>query len=269
MGYETEVGTFVGLGCMAMLSLALIVILISLSYRRRILEKENKIQAMHQEKQIELFRTSVEAEERQKEKLGNNLHDEIIPILTVIGRNIDKHIHNFKAGKFNPEHLKKEVDAIEQTVEGVRAIAHDLIPKMLFSFGLIKTLSYYIGQINELENSAADFENKTSFGDEIPFSKNDQRSIYTVCLELLNNLYKHAHYNYLKVTLECIDNVFVIEFMHDGKSITNEEIELLAESKIGLGLKSIQARLLILNGTIDYSRDTDISFIKLDIPIIQ
>jgi signal transduction histidine kinase len=267
MENQAGIGFFIGFGCLAMLTLGMLIIVLSMSYRKKILEKENKIQALYREKQIEILRASIAAEERQKGSLAENLHDEIIPLLTVIGRNLDQQVRNFHANRFNPEQLKKEVDSIEGVVEDIRIIAYDLIPKTVLSFGLISAIRYHVDKLNDDEQINARFVNNTSFVEELPFSKEDQVSIYRACLEILNNLYKHAQYADLTVSCDHVQNGLQFEFAHDGKGITNDEIELFRKSKIGLGLKSLQARLLILNGVIDYRKEGAQGIVTIRIPI--
>ena len=62
MENQNEILIFIGLGSLVMLILALVIILFSLNYRRKMLEKEKKIQLMEQEKRIEIFKAAVEAE---------------------------------------------------------------------------------------------------------------------------------------------------------------------------------------------------------------
>ncbi len=71
----------------------------------------------------------------------------------------------------------------------------------------------------------------------------------------------------MKVTIEIENDFLNIDFMHDGEGISNEAIAVLTESSAGLGLKSIQARVLILNASINYSADAHAACVNLKIPI--
>ncbi len=64
-----------------------------------------------------------------------------------------------------------------------------------------------------------------------------------------------------------MENNLVIEFTHNGKGISNAEIEALSESNTGLGLKSLKSRLLILKAEVNYYKDINNSTITLFIPI--
>jgi hypothetical protein len=100
MENQIQIGILIGVGCLVMLSLALIIITFLNIHRKKMLEKE-------QEKQMEIFKVASEVEEKQKEKIAKNIHDEIIPTLSAIGRSIDKNIKDFESNKFDIERIKK------------------------------------------------------------------------------------------------------------------------------------------------------------------
>src|ERR1043165_9235829 len=105
MENTSQIGIMIGFGCLAMLVLALLIILSSVSYRRRILQKENRIQALEQEKRTTLFRTTVEAEEEQRKKVAADLHDEITPMLVGISLQLENRAVDLEKGRLKPDHL--------------------------------------------------------------------------------------------------------------------------------------------------------------------
>jgi two-component system NarL family sensor kinase len=266
MENQTGIAIFIAIGCLTMLCLAMGVLIFLNIHRKKMLEKEAKIQAIEHEKHIEVFKAATEAEENQKEKIAKNLHDGVVAPLSAVSRSIDKNIKDYENNKFSINRMRKDIRTIEQTIEIIRGISHDLAPSDLFSFGLIKALGYHLDTIRELADSNADFENRTAFNETVPFTKTDQLNIFRICLEIINNLLKHAKYKYLKVIVESDNKYLLIEFMYDGKGITNDEVRLISESSTGLGLNSIISRSLMLNASIDYSIEEEISFVRLKIP---
>jgi signal transduction histidine kinase len=250
---------FIGMGCLMMLILALVIILFYQHYRSNLLKLEK-------EKHIMAFKAAVEAEEKQKERIANNLHDEVLPLLLVIRQSIDRHIRNYDRHKIEKESLKTNSELIDQSISEIKAITLDLIPKVLLSFGLIKGLEQYIRQMNSSGVHITELKNKTTFTSEVPFSKSDQVNIYRICLEILNNLQKHAGFTNLTVIIDSRASSLLIEFWHNGKRVSNEDIEMFSEFTMGLGLKSLQSRLLMLNATIHYSKETQAAAIDLNIP---
>ncbi len=266
MENQTEIGILVAAVCLAMLSIGLGIITFMNVHRKKILEKESRIREIETEKKIEIFKASTQAEEKQKVKIARDLHDGISPSLSAVIRSLDKNIKDFDTGKFNLERLKEDLNTIELAKDNLRTISHDLIPPNILSYGLIKALNYHMNTIRDLSESKADFENKTQFGETIPFTKTDELNIFRICLEILNNLMKHAKYNYLKVTVESDEENLIIDFMHDGKGITNNEVHLLRETAKGVGLNSIFSRAMLMNCSIDYTVEREMALVNLKIP---
>lgn len=263
----TSIKLLITLGILITLFIAAVVVLFVVYYQRKMLLKEASIKLMEQEKRIELFKASVEAEEQQKEKIARNLHDEINPLLTVLKYNLSKHRIEIKKDKFAPESLIDDEKMLDKAIEGIRTTCLDLIPSFLLQYGVIKSLEEYIRNVQQIDGVTADFENNTNQIQIDTFNQQEQLNIYRVCLEILNNLFKHSNCTVFKMTASILQNSFVIEFNHNGKGVTNDEMEKHTETSKGLGLKSLKARALILNATIMYSKSINTANVKLSIPL--
>lgn len=256
MESKIEIGLVLGWG--VMFAFVAVIILFSQYYRGKILKSEK-------EKQIIAFEASIESEEKLKERIANNLHDEIIPLLTALGQNIKQHKKDFYTMNLTPTDFEKDLGIVDQSIKGTRSIALDLIPTTFLNFGLLKAMEQYGKQLNK-EGTLVELELNSALNKELPFSKNEQINIYRIYLEILNNLQKHAHFTCLRITIEITEAHFSVQFVHDGKGISNKEIEFLSMSSTGLGLKSLKSRSLILNATINYVDETNVPTIILTIP---
>jgi two-component system NarL family sensor kinase len=262
----TNIKLLITVGILITLFLAAGIILFVVYYQRKMLLKEVQIKLMEKEKQLELFKASVEAEEQQKEKIARNLHDEINPLLTVLKFNLSKHRIDIKKDKFIPESLIDDEQMLDKAIEGIRTTCLDLIPSFLLQYGIIKSLEDYIRNVQQIEGVSAEFQNEVPLNELDVFDKQEQLNIYRVCLEILNNLFKHSKCTILKMTAETMSNSLVIEVVHNGKGVTNEEMDKYTEVSQGLGLKSLKARALILNATINYTKTINTASVKLSIP---
>jgi two-component system NarL family sensor kinase len=264
---QKNIALLIAIGCMVMFILVIVIIMFVVIYQRKMLLKEAKIQLMEQEKQIALFKASVEIEEQQKEKIARNLHDEINPILTLLKFNLSKHRIEIKKNKFEPDSLIVDNDLLDQAIEGIRTTCLELIPTFLLQYGLLKSLEDHIRNLQQARNITAEFENLTEPADLENFEKQAQLNIYRMCLEILNNMTKHSDSTDFKLIVSRINNLLVFEFKHNGKIITNEEMDVFTENSTGLGLKSLKARALILNSKIEYITLNNQASVKLSIPI--
>jgi two-component system NarL family sensor kinase len=269
MENQTQLAIFIAITFVAILLPAIVLVINFSAYRRRILEKEARIRQVEHEKQIEGFKMVVEAEEKEREKMAKNLHDGIIPALSVIKRSLDNNALDYGSNKYNLESLKTDINTLEQTIVEIRGVSHDLVPPSLMMYGAIKALEHYIKYVGETGESEINFEDRTTFGETMPLPIPEQHNVYRICLELLHNLHKYAHYKSLHIIAGNDTNYLKIEFIHDGRGISNEEIETLTNSSSGLGLKSLKSRASILNATIDYSYDSQTAGIVVTIPLKQ
>jgi signal transduction histidine kinase len=257
------------IGSLFVFVLIIIIILFVLISQRKLLLADKKMKQIEQDKQVQLFKAAVEAEEKQKKIIARNLHDEINPILSVIKFSLSKHRIEYKKGVFSPDSLIEDAKMLDKAIESINTICLELIPTFLLQFGLIKSLEDYIRSVQKIEGMAAEFQNKISDTQLNIFDKQEQLNIYRICLEIFNNLFKHSNCNYLKIITEITNDNFLIEINHNGKGVTNEDINKYTDLSNGLGLKSLKARMLILNATINYSISVNSSSVQLNIPITK
>ncbi|MES2515851.1 MAG: ATP-binding protein [Bacteroidota bacterium] len=254
------------IGCISMILMAAIVVLFVALYKRNMLQKENEIKIIEQQQQIALFKASVEIEEQQKEKIARNLHDEINPLLAVLKFNLSKHRIEARKDKFDPDSLIADTSLLDKAIEGIRTTCLDLIPSFLLQYGLVKSLEQYLDHVQQIGHVEVEFENNIPDDALNSFEKQDQLNTYRICLEILNNIFKHAACTRLKMNMSFQQQQLVIHISHNGLGVSNTDMDHYTETSKGLGLKSLKARALILNSTINYLKETPYSSVTLSIP---
>lgn len=263
----TNLKLLITLGIVITLFLATVVVLFVVFYQRKMLLKDASIKLMEQEKQIELFKASVEAEEKQKEKIARNLHDEINPILNTLKFNITKHRIKAQKNELNPASMFADEETLNKVIEGIRSVCYDLIPSFFLEYGIIVSLESYVKNVQNMDDISGEF-----YSDVIPeeletFSRQEQLNMYRVCLEILNNLFKHSECKFFSVSMNSLNKSLVFKVTHNGKGISNEEMNLFTENSKGLGLKSLKARIILLKANINYNKDINSSSITLTVPL--
>jgi two-component system NarL family sensor kinase len=264
----TNLKLLITIGIFITLLLAAVIVIFVVYYQRKALLKDSEIKLFEQEQQILFFRATIEGEEKQKEKIAHNLHDSINPMLSVLKLNLSKHRNEIIKNKFNIEDLKNDAEIIDNVIDGIRTTCYNLIPKFLLEYGLIKSLNQYIDNINTPNNINGKFNNNLNTT-EAPLSQQDQLSVYRICLEIINNLIKHSLCSIFELTISQPKGNLVLEFIHNGKGIDNEEVKTLIESNKGLGLKSLKTRAFILNANLNFSNNNNTAVITLTIPTLK
>lgn len=262
-----EITLFIALTVLAILFFIVLVAFIILWSKRKILEKENNLQEAEKKNQVLLIKTIVETEEAQKTKIASDLHDQIIPLITLSALNLSTKVNELEENGLDFSGVKKEIENIANLANNIREIAHGIIPNNFQSLGLIESIEAVVEQMNNVNGCQAIFKKSKSLTKILTLSVNQQLTIYRICLELLNNLLKHANYRHLSVILEGDTNIFILVFTHDGIGMTNKKIRKLTEGSNGIGLKSLESRALSLGATIDYIEEKGVSYIYLKVPL--
>lgn len=183
------------------------------------------------------------AQENERKRMANDLHDELSPVLTAIkmGINNVQPINDEDAAR-----LEKAHGYIDSLSKRMREISFNLMPAALIRKGLFKALEELASFINK--------NNKMQVTLFVPpveknlLTEEASINIYRIVQEIVHNTLKHANATELKiqVTLEngnlylcTIDNG--VGFDYDG----------VIKEHSGLGIRSIEGRVDLLAGDID------------------
>lgn len=254
-------------GTVVMLLLVATNIYIFFFHRKKMAIKRKEIQRLELEKKLLIFKSASEAEERERERIARNLHDEINLMLAVHKQILEKHGFEIESNEFDTNGYQNEIENIEKIREAVTACATNLVPAFLLKNGLTQTLEDHIRQINTAGKLKARCNVLLPEKTDRFFDKQEELNIYRICLELINNILKHSLPKQLTLTISTIQDGLFFQIDHDGELITNTEVELLIQHKKGLGLKSIRARSLILNAEINYSDNKIGPAVSMIVPI--
>lgn len=177
-----------------------------------------------------------EGEQNERIRIARDLHDSIGQMLSVIKMNLSMQEKSAESTKIQ--------SLVDQTIDEVRAISHNLIPEEL-NFGIISALENLADKIN--------FSSTTKMELFIPeeiravqFQKQNELSIYRIVQEVVNNMVKHADATAISLTMKKVDHSLILNIADNGKGIADPD---LTESK-GIGWKNINARVNMMDGKI-------------------
>ena len=186
----------------------------------------------------EITRNIIKAEERERNRWAEELHDNIAQTLGVVKLYIgmiDSHSENEK------EILKKSTELIQQSISEIRHLSANLKPPVFEDQGLkesIQNLIANIRRIKELKFSLVVDDQKVN-----QYLNDEQKlMIYRIVQEQLNNIIKYAEAKNVLIKIE-IDYPHVeIQIKDDGVGFDAANLES------GIGLKNIRGRLNLFNG---------------------
>ena len=185
----------------------------------------------------ELAQGVIRAQESERKKLGEELHDNINQLLGVVKLYLDQ----AQADPSMKDALLRQSSVyLMQAIEEIRNISKSLMPPTLKDIGLLDSIEELIRSITSTGKLEIDLQTER-FNDE-NISDEIQLLIYRILQEQFNNILRHAKAKKVLVNLKCADDIVTIRIKDDGRGADpNVKSE-------GIGLKNIKSRLEVYNG---------------------
>lgn len=156
-------------------------------------ECEKKIENIKSEFR-QLSRQILDDQERERNSIGKELHDEVGGYLTMLGIYLSK----MNKEPENKTWTQQFTQSLDEMVQYVRALSHALYPVMLERGDLLTALATYIEGYQRRTGVTVFFKHK---GLEKRFPTHLEAVIYRIIQEALTNTAKHASANRASVNL--------------------------------------------------------------------
>lgn len=218
-------------------------------------------------KELELMNAVVQAQETERTKIARNLHDEVGSILSMAQQNLSVAIKQVPEGSPFLEDVEFTMDVLEQSVAKIRSISHGMLPHFLVKFGLQKALQRLMEQTQKTLGNPCSFS--SSIEGKLVLPQQAEIHFYSIALELLNNLLKHARPQFVHLFLERSNQHLLLKITHDGVAISQFDYEYLLHHGDGMGLESISHRLTLIAGELQYQRQALGGTIELAMPLTE
>ena len=203
----------------------------------------------------------VEAQEEERRRVSQELHDDISQRLTALAIQLEV-LHQARGISSEELHgklgeLQKQMEVLS---EDLRRTARNLHPFMLTHLGLEPALRSYCEEFSKLRKFKVRFTARALPGT-IPSGV--ALCVYRVVQEALGNVAKHAEAKRAVVSISGIDDVLHVAIRDDGHGFDLDQ----AKGK-GLGLISMEERVRHLGGTFSISpKPGDGTRIEIRIPL--
>ncbi|NOQ25993.1 MAG: PAS domain S-box protein [Bacteroidales bacterium] len=193
-------------------------------------------------KEIEqrIFDTIIETEEKERQRLASDIHDELGPLLASLKMYIES--LNVTNDEKKQGYLKNKLQSlIKESVKNVREVSRALSPYLLNKYGLKSAIKSFIKNFGK----RIKIEFETNLEDE-RFPINIETVYYRIIKELFNNTIKHAEAKNIIIRLNYIEKDLILIYEDDGKGINKDDLNTL--EKKGIGLFNITNRIMSING---------------------
>lgn len=251
---------FIGVGVMVLLFTGVLLALIF--NQRKKLKHQQDMQGLKEQQQNQLIEAAVKSEESERHRIAETLHDEVGGLLSsaklhLLG--IDEESLTEKDRKLHDKGRHLLTDVIHK----VRGISHNLHSHILKEFGLNEAIRHFLTQVT----GGTTIQAETALDENYVTTNQDRDiSLYRMVQELINNILKHAKAGRIRIESRLHTNELQIIIHHNGEGLTQEAYEAHSFQKEGLGLKNIRNRVLLLRGTLQFSKNSSEYTVQITVP---
>ncbi|HEU5146243.1 MAG TPA: ATP-binding protein, partial [Chryseosolibacter sp.] len=227
--------------------------------RKEMSEKERLASVIEAQKDAHL-RALVQTQDAERKRIAGDLHDSLGSLLSTVKLRFNGLQDEF--GKNSPEKLGRFKDTIrmlDDAIDELRQISHNMLPVSLRRFGLKAALETFVEQVNASQRLDTRLQ---ILGLERRLPEDIEVAGYRICQELVQNVIKHAHAS--SVNIQVIDhrdslNIIVED---DGRGMSKKEIAK------GFGFTTIQAKVDLFRGSFEIeSQPGKGAMVLVDLPV--
>lgn len=202
-------------------------------------EFEEQLHREQQQRQQKITRATIEAQERERSLVSQELHDNVNQVLTTVKLYNELCLTGIEQQE---ELLNRSVQFLQQSISEIRALSKRLSAPTLGKFRLrdsVKELTDNIEATNQLH-----IETDISLLNELEVPQDLHLAIYRILQEHFTNILKHASAKYVLVSFETVNDELVIKVRDDGKGFNVHELSG------GIGIANMLTRAESMKGTL-------------------
>ncbi len=224
---------------------------------QRAINYKQRVAELQQKQQLEISKAMLNAEEKERNRVAQDLHDGLGGMLSGLKINLSNWAKHREMQLHDVE-LQRIVNQLDSSVTELRHIARNMMPQTLLKFGLETALK-------DLSESAMSNHMHIDF-QALNISKQialeEQIIIYRIVQEMLTNTLKHAQASEVVLQVSENKNRFYITLEDNGIGFDT------STHKKGLGIENIKNRIAYLKGTFEIdSHPGNGTTINIEIPI--
>lgn len=227
----------------AFILMALVLILFFYFSRKKIIKQEVEKKNLEINYQKELLHAVIVTQEDERQRIAQDLHDDISSKLNIVSLNSQMLIGTKLSEKEYAEVTTNIINLTGKALENSRRIAHDLLPPVLEKFGLDAGISELAVEFNSSKAMKVYYENN------IDFSTIDEKKhlhIFRILQELLNNSLKHSQASTISIVFNTENQSAVCNYSDNGIGFEYTHANHLR----GLGMRNVFSRVELINATI-------------------
>jgi signal transduction histidine kinase len=245
---RTRYFLFTFLGLLTITAALLTFYLIKMRRKNAELSRKNK----------EILDAHFKGQHFERKRVASELHDNLSSLLAATKLSIQ--VLDPSALPAGEQKIFQSVlDMMDTACKEVRYIAHNMMPVDLERQGLAAALDSLVAKLNR--TGIIIFE-LTNIENRLILDKVTAFNIYSICLELCNNILRHSKATRAAILFKAYTKELHLLITDNGKGIPDTKQE-------GMGIKNINERITTLKGILDIQTSSEGTSFWITIPLAQ
>jgi two-component system sensor histidine kinase DegS len=186
----------------------------------------------------------VEAQEAERGRIAQELHDETLQDLMVIANKCDA----LALSGTDESHVKTELwmkQELLRTIDNVRRLSMNLRPSILDNFGLVPGVRWLVNNSNSQGCCRLSVDIS---GEDRVMSDLSEVTVFRVVQEAINNIQRHACASHGTVNMKFEKDCLLLEIRDDGAGFQPPDKTLTYVGESKLGVMGMEQRILSIGG---------------------
>jgi len=239
-----------------------IVLTIGISHRYYQIRRDKDRMAVRMlEQERKTAQSIIEAQEKERQRIAKDLHDDLGGLLAMIKLKIDGILIDQKEDSKNKTPLEETQKLMQMACHDLRFIAHELMPLEAAE----KRLKTMVSEVLDLVKVQNKIKITYDIG-EIPYLNIDTKiNLFRIIKELLNNIIKHSEASEadIQVFFDSYDDSITLMVSDNGKGIPDE---IINNPNGGMGLSNLQKRVDYLRGQLHFDVNKNGTTVIVTVP---
>lgn len=214
----------------------------------RLLKQKRKLQEAEINYQKELLYAVIGSQEKERQRIGMDLHDEVGATLSALRLIIEEFIDKAKTLPETNGFCLQSKSIIDSVITTIRNISHDLSPLGKGSYNFMDALEDLKDKVDQTGKLQMALEHKCTCFSTLP--NTTSLALYRVFAELVNNTIKHAHAQRIYLSIVEQETKLVFNYKDDGIGI----LQNMNKIRDGIGMRNIESRLRMIQADFEINR---------------
>lgn len=206
----------------------------------------------------------LEAEERERRRIGSDLHDTVGQLLSAAKLNLSGLQHDLQLTDPAQETLlTNALSTLDESLREVRSLSHQLVPNALLRRGLVAAVREFVDKMGGPGTMRIELE-VLGLDNRLPLMV--ENVIYRSIQEVVANVVKHARAT--EVAIQLLGHPSELTVLIEDNGVGFDLPRALANPEAGIGLRNLHSRIEYLGGRLDIdSRPGRGTIVTIEVPL--